>query len=321
MEPVFRPEFQSHGQQTQRGVAGGGHCAYVFQWLPDDSGIVKHRRRPKDRPHGSQGDAGKQRDHERPVPVVEAVDGKCRPSPKQTAPGTHGVGFQRQCGDHPRDQHGENPQAVDKSSKNISLIASPADALLSQVDFSCLPADSRNKAQQNCEKQRQPWADPAEQVQHLVAGHHPEQAAQPHAHCRRPQSRHHAVHEAFHRQVVADEVLFQHRHAEMVIAAVIQGEANHQRQQAQVEDNRPLSVPLHAEREGAQAGDGEKHRVLEGHASVNDGGKKQEVHRRMAAFKAHLRPPSSRTAPSPGPAFPAKDSRKSPWSGTCRRPD
>ena len=214
-------------------------------------------------------------------------------------------------------QHGKYPQAVDGSLEGIPLIASPANALLGEIDFPRLLANSGNEPQQK----RQPRADPAKEVYHLVRSHHAKYSFQPHAQRCKPQADHQTVDEAFYRQVVADEVLSQHCDTEMVVGTVVQYEYQNQRQQAQVEDHRPLTAALDAVGKGTDIGDSQKRRMLETHGSVDGGGEEDEIHRRMAGFKPHRCPPSYRIAASPAPAFPAARGRTAPWSEPCRRPD
>ena len=111
------------------------------------------------------------------------------------------------------------------------MIAAPANALLGEVDFPRLPANSGNEPQQDREEKRQPRADPAKEVYNFVRSHHAEYGFQPHAQCCKPQADHQPVDEAFHRQIVADEVLSQHCDTEMVIGAVVQRKCQNQRQQ------------------------------------------------------------------------------------------
>ena len=92
-----------------------------------------------------------------------------------------------------------DPEGEYESLENIPLIAAPADAFLSEVDFPRLPAYSGDESQQDREEKRQPRADPAKQVHHLIRGHYPEHGFQPHAQRCKPQSNHQAVDKAFHR--------------------------------------------------------------------------------------------------------------------------
>lgn len=170
VELIFHPEFQSHGKQAQSCISQSRGNTSGVQRLPEDSGIVDHIRATQNHPHGSQRHAGEQSDDEGPVPVIEAVDRESSASPEEASPAAHGVGFQRQCLDHPSYQHGENPQAVKKSLPEISLSHSPANATLGKVDAPGFPLDPWNQPQENGQAKAQQWTDFSKQVHHLVAG-------------------------------------------------------------------------------------------------------------------------------------------------------
>ena len=110
------------------------------------------------------------------------------------------------------------------------MIAAPANALLGEVDFPRLPANSGDEPQQDRKEKRQLRADPAEEVYHFVRSHYAEDCLQPHAQCCKSQADHQTVDKAFHCQVVADEILPQHCDTEVVIGAVVQCEYQNQRQ-------------------------------------------------------------------------------------------
>ena len=146
-ESILRPKFQSHRHHAECQVADCRQHPDCVQRPPDDSRVVPHFAGSQDHAHGGHGNAAEQRNYKSPVPVVEVVDGESCPSPEKASTGTHGVRFQGKCRDHPGNQHGEDSQAVNKSAEKITLIAPPANALLSQVDAPCLLTDSGNKAQ------------------------------------------------------------------------------------------------------------------------------------------------------------------------------
>ena len=79
------------------------------------------------------------------------------------------------------------------------------------------------------------------------------------------------------------------------IIARLKGISCNAREQSDVEDQRFPSVSLDAVKKRAEKGDQQENGMLEYDHSGNDGGKVDEIDRRMAFLKAHLRPPSCRT--------------------------
>ena len=106
-ESILRPKFQSHRHHTECQVADCCQHPDCVQRPPDDSWIVPHFTGSQDHAHGGHGNAAEQRNYKSPVPVVEAVDGESCPSSEKASTGTHRIGFQGQCRNHPCNQHRE----------------------------------------------------------------------------------------------------------------------------------------------------------------------------------------------------------------------
>ena len=305
------PQLHRHGQQAQGCIAQGGGGTESRQRLPEDPGIIPHGSRSQDRRHGGEGHQCAQCHGKGPVPVVEAVNREGRSPPKKASPRAHGIRLQRQSGDHPCDQHGEDPQAVHAPPNHISLACPPANALLGQADASGLQGNPRDEAEQDGEGQGEPGAHPAKQIDHLVRRDHLKHGLQPHgcngSSC--PDDK--AKDEALHCQVVSQEVLSQNRHAEVMIGAVIQSEQKPRRNEAEVEGRPPAAPALDTVGEGAAIAQPQKHGMGESCSCRQDRSEEQEIHCRVAALKAHRLPPC-RTGPSPGPAFPARGCQRGP---------
>ena len=222
-EPVFRPELQDKGHEAERRIAKIENTGERRDARHADARGVKRPGLLEHYSHQGDGDQGEHGHDERPVPVIEAVDGKGFPAAEHAAAAAHGFRRGGQSFYSPGYHHGEDAYAVAQFLKQVSLRMAPAYALLGGVDAGRFFLDAGHHPEHDGKEQRQPGAYAPEQVDDLVRGEHRMYAGKPHKNRSSPYGNYETKDQRFEGHPVADEVDADDRDPEMRIDAVIIG--------------------------------------------------------------------------------------------------
>ncbi len=266
-KPTFIYDLQQCRQQTVSGIYGVKQTGERRDRCDNDGRVKQDCCLIQQEGHQKDRQAGEDDHHQRAVTVIKAIEGKSRAAAQGGAAAAHGLAGCDKTLNQPGDEDGAQAQAVANPLAEIALVAAAAQCAPGIVDPSCLRFDARHHTQKKGQEQTQTRRQAAKEIDHLVRRKNGVHTAQPHQYRCGGDADGQAAQQRFQRHGIADEILPQHRKAEMVITSVPQRKKRGEGQQGEGKDQPLPAAQLGQAAHGAAKGQRQIDRMPETNAA------------------------------------------------------